>query len=84
MRAQEACALCTALKSLAQCDALVAKRAKHDRNAVNEAMSQLVQPVPATFFAPSHTMSTTPAIETAWYTGIMTLSQMPARVAAAS
>ncbi len=84
MRAQEACALWTALKSLAQCDALVAKRAKHARNAVNAAMSQEAQPVPATLRAPSHTMSTTPAIETAWYTGIITLSQMPACVAARS
>ena len=81
MRAQETWALCTALKSLAQCDALVAKRAKHERNAVNEAMSHVVQPVPATLRAPNHTMRTHPAIETALYTGIMTFSQMPAWVA---
>ena len=42
---------------------------KQVRNAVKAAMSQLVQPVPATFLPPSHRMNTAPSMDTTWYSG---------------
>ena len=81
MRFQETWAFWTELNSFAALEVLTDSLVKQVRNAVNAAMSQLAQPVPATFLPPSHKMSTAPSMDTTWYSGGRVFSQ---RLAAAA
>ena len=69
MRFQDTSAFCTELKSFAALEDLTVSFVKQERNVVNAAMSQVFHPVPRTFFAPSHSMNSTPALDTARYNG---------------
>ena len=42
---------------------------KQERKVVNAAISQLLQPVPSTFFAPNHRINSPPAPDAARYSG---------------
>ena len=57
------------MKSFAALEDLTVSFVKQERNVVNAAMSQVFHPVPRTFFAPSHSMNSTPALDTARYSG---------------
>ena len=65
MRFQETSAFCTALKSLATLEDLTTSLVKQERKVVKAAISQLLQPVPSTFFAPNHRMKRAPASDAA-------------------
>ena len=69
MRFQETSAFCTELNSLATLEDLTVSLVKQERKVVNAAMSHVFQPVPRTFFAPNHRMNSTPASDTARYSG---------------
>ena len=69
MRFHDTSAFCTALNSLATLEDFTVSLVKQERNVVNAAISQALQPVPSTFFAPNHRMNSTPASDTARYSG---------------
>ena len=69
MRFHETSAFCTELNSFATLDDLTVSLVKQERKVVNAAISHARQPVPRTFFAPNRKMNSTPAPDTARYSG---------------
>ena len=69
MRLHDTSAFCTALKSLATLEDFIVSLVKQERKVVKAAMFHVLHPVPSTFFAPNHRMNSTPASDTARYSG---------------
>ena len=65
----ETSAFWTALNKFAAWEDFFASFEKHEKNAVNAAISQAVQPVPITFFPPKIRIGMTPSIEITRYIG---------------
>ena len=69
MRFHETSAFCTELNSFATLEDFTVSLVKQERNVVNAAISHAHHPEPRTFFAPNHRMNSTPASDTARYSG---------------